>query len=207
MTGAKIYLEGGGEGKSTRVDCEEGFSKLFKACGYSGRMPRIVACGSRKDAYDSFKAAQAGAGGAYLALLVDSEDDVTDIEKPWEHLRKRDGKEWEKPANATDKQVFLMTNCMETWIVADREALRLHYHGKFQENSLPPLIDLEKRHRHDVQDKLAKATSECNNGYEKGKRSFEPLHKLRRNILEPLLPSFARMCRILDATLKKPERR
>ena len=89
---------------------------------------------------------------------------------------------------------------METWIVADRATLKSHYVKNFQESALPPLDNLENRHRHDVQDKLSHATRDCSNAYAKGKRSFEVLAILD---FEPLmkLPSFARMVRILKEKL------
>ncbi len=47
-------------------------------------------------AFDDFRTACANAKpGDYVALLVDSEDPVADIEKPWEHLKARDS--WTKP--------------------------------------------------------------------------------------------------------------
>ena len=75
--------------------------------------------GGRRSAYEDFESHVATAGsGDFVGLLVDSEDTVADIEKPWVHLRQRD--KWAKPDGATDDQVLFMTTCMETWIAADR---------------------------------------------------------------------------------------
>ena len=71
-----------------------------------------------------------------------------------------------------------MTTCMETWLVADRAALAAHFGNEFRDSALPPLKNLESRHRHDVQDQLMHATRNCSNAYAKGKRSFEVLGKL-----------------------------
>ena len=61
-------------------------------------MPRIVACGSRSDAFSDFKKAAAIAGDNFFPLLlVDSEEDVTESE-PWKHLKARDN--WERPESA-----------------------------------------------------------------------------------------------------------
>ena len=70
--------------------------------------------------------------------------------------------------------------------------------------ALPPLVDLEKRARHDVQDSLTRATRDCSNAYAKGKRSFEVLAKLSPATLEKHLPSFVRVRRILNSQLKFP---
>jgi hypothetical protein len=195
-----IYLEGGGDARDLQIRCREGFRKLLERCGYAGRLPKLVACGGRGATFDAFKTALASARkGDFVALWIDSEDPVADIEAPWEHLRKRDG--WEKPKGATDEQVLLMTTCMETWIVADRVTLAEHYGAKLQKSALPKLHNLEGKDRNTIQDALTGATRRCSNAYTKGKRSFEVLGKLDPAVLRAHVPSFARVCRILDASL------
>ncbi len=162
-------------------------------------MPRLVACGSRTDAFDSFKKAHQRLRDDYVAMLVDSEDPVDDIEKPWDHLHKRD--RWSRPKGAVDEQALLMVTCMESWIVADCGALQSHYGADLQENALPTLHKLEERDRHAVQGALKHATRHCKNRYAKGKRSFEVLGKLNPDELRPHLPSFARCEKILQAKL------
>jgi len=94
-----------------------------------------------------------------------------------------------------------MTTCMETWIIADRPTLRGHYGNKLQESGLTPLVNLEGRARHAVQDSLVHATRNCSNAYEKGKLSFDVFGKLTRAELAKHLPSFVRVLRILDDKL------
>jgi len=132
-------------------------------------------------------------------MLVDSEDPVADVERPWAHLKQRDT--WDKPESAEDEQVFLMATCMETWIVADPDGLKVHYGKNFQQSALPALNNLESRGRDDVQDALTHATRNCQNAYRKGKRSFAVLGKLNPKELEENLPSFKRMTSILDRRL------
>ncbi len=132
-------------------------------------------------------------------MLVDSEEPVADAEKPWAHLKKRDG--WDRPDGATDAQALLMTTCMETWIATDRAALRDHYGAKLQESALPNLTAIESRDSHEIHDALAHATRDCKNRYQKGKRSFEALKAVRPEELRKHLPSFQRFERVLDAHL------
>lgn len=199
MVSAHFYIEGG-ESKEDKIRCREGFRKLFEKAGFSGRMPRLSACGGRGSAFDDFKTAHSGRKtGDYIAMLVDSEDPVADLEKTWDHLECRD--QWHKPAEAVDEQVLFMTTCMETWIVADRAALREHYGQKLQVNALPPLVELENRNRHVLHDSLVHASRNCLNAYSKGKRSFELLAKLDPVILMQHLPSFVRVVRILKEKL------
>jgi len=162
-------------------------------------MPRLVACGGRDAALSDFTRKHSSAIADFVALCIDSEEPLADVEAAWAHLQARD--QWEQPAGAIDEQVLFMTTCMETWLVADRAALNEHFGNNLQDSALPPLNNLESRNRHDVQDKLMHATRDCSNPYEKGKRSFEVLGKLNPAVLEQHLPSFVRVRRILDNRL------
>ena len=193
----RIYVEGGG-GKDGKPRCREGFRKLLEKCGFSGRMPEIVACGSRNQAYDNFRTALSGSD-KNVTLLVDSEDPIRDINKTWDHLKRRDN--WDRPQEATDDDVLFMTTCMETWIVADRAALRDHFGNRLLDSALPPLQNLEGRNRKDVHDRLVRATSQCPGPYKKGPKSYEVLGKLDPENIGEYLPSFVRMRRILSGEL------
>ncbi len=195
-----IFLEGGGESKELQIRCREGFRKLLERAGFKQRMPRTSACGGRDGAFKDFRIAhEDGAAAEFVAMMIDSEDPLNNLEETWDHLRKRDN--WQRPTNAQNDQVLLMTTCMETWIVGDRDALSAHYGAKLQKTALPSLTDLENRSRHVIQDALFHATRDCSNAYEKGKRSYQILSKLDPNVLRKHLPSFARIRRILDARL------
>ncbi len=202
LVSAHFYIEGsktGPESKSDQVRCREGFRKLIEKSGFAGKMPRLSACGGRGSTFNDFKTAHSTCkAGDYVAMLVDSEDPMKDVEKAWDHLKARDN--WDRPVGAVDEQVLFMATCMETWIAADREALKVHYGHKLQENVLPALIDLEEQHRHTVHEKLSNATRNCSNFYTKGKRSFEVLGVLSPAALSGL-PSFSRIVRILTARL------
>ncbi len=197
---SSIYLEGGGDSKELRTRCREGFRKLFENCGFKGRMPHLIACGGRDQVYEDFTTAcEIKSNTEYVAMLIDSEDLLNNLEAVWEHLKERDG--WDKPEGVDNSQVLLMTTCMETWIIADREAMSKHYGKKLQDSALPSTQNLEQRSRHEIQDKLVHATRNCTNTYAKGRRSFEILAKLSPDELERLLPGFARTRRILKKKL------
>ena len=50
MVGVKLYVAGSGDAKPLKTACRKGFSEFLKKVGLTGRMPRIVACGSRENA-------------------------------------------------------------------------------------------------------------------------------------------------------------
>lgn len=197
---ARVYIEGGGDSKELHARCREGFRRLLENCGFAGRLPRLVACGGREATFGDFSTAHANAAkGAYIAMLLDSEVPMNDIEQAWAHLKRSDG--WNRPDNASDEQALLMTTCMETWVISDREALRGHYGICLQESALPAAYDLEARPRDAIQNALLQATRSCKNRYSKGRRSFEILGRLAPATLKQNLPSFARCLRVLDENL------
>ncbi|MCS6909022.1 MAG: DUF4276 family protein [Anaerolineales bacterium] len=189
-----LYVEGGGDSSEEHSRCREGFRKLLEKAGFSGRMPRIVAGGGRRATFDRFKTALLDSGKTAI-LLVDSEVPVT--RTPWEHLQVHDG--WERPAAAVDDQAQFMVTCMETWMMADRAALREFFGSALNEGALLPLNDLERRQRDEVQEALERATGQQ---YRKGKRSFQVLAGLSPATLQQHLPYFRRLVETLNAYLK-----
>ena len=87
VNGAKIYVEGGGDTNNARSVCRKSFSTLIANIGLAGRLPRIIPCGGRQQAFEDFVIACKDSGGSFIGLLVDSEDPMKDVEQPWEHLR------------------------------------------------------------------------------------------------------------------------
>ena len=98
-------------------------------------------------------------------------------------------------------QVLMMTTCMETWVVADRSALKDYFGQGIQPNTLPPLVKLENRSRGDVQSRLENATKNSPGPYTKGPKSYMVLGRLDPDTLESHLPSFGRVRKILDDKL------
>ena len=129
---ANVYVEGGGNSKSLKSDCRRGFRKFVENAGLAGKMPRIVACGSRNDAFDDFKTAVAT--GQSALLLVDAEGPVT-ASGPWQHLKDRDN--WARPEAATEDHCHLMVQVMESWFLADMDALEKFYGDNFRKVALP----------------------------------------------------------------------
>ena len=161
-------------------------------------MPRIHAAGSRRDAFDRFTTAHDNVGeNDYVAMLIDSESQVTNAERPWDHLANRPGDRWSKPPGATDDQVLLMTTSMETWIAADRELLHRRFPRNFNANPLPDVSALEEKSPAEVLNALKRAT---NRRYEKKAISFEFLGNVDPEVLGTLR-SFRRTRRVLDSKL------
>jgi hypothetical protein len=143
-------------------------------------MPRVIPCGGREGAFDSFKTAmQRASEDCMPMLLVDSEEPVT-VTSTWAHLKQRKGDEWDKPDNATDAHVHLMVQCMEAWFLADLDTLKKYYGKDFKEGALPIVsqgASIENVAKKKIEDGFKKATkpTKSKGVYSKGKHSFDIL--------------------------------
>lgn len=180
MVTAKLFVEGGGNSNLLRTECRKGFSNFLSNAGLKGFMPRIIACGRRQDAFDSFCAAIKNGENAFL--LVDSEDlvkneyhqELPETWKPFEHLHERDN--WDKPEDADEESCHLMMPCMEAWLIADGNALRKFFGGKFNAKPLPAQgTSPEAMTKKNIYDALNRSTLQCKKHYDKGDNSFEIL--------------------------------
>lgn len=170
----KIYVEGGGETRAIQAPLRRAFTKLLKNAGFAGRMPSIVGCGGRTEAFDVFvNAVSKPEPDTTYLLLVDSEDLVKSA--PWEHLKTRVGDGWQRPDNATDEQVHFMATCMETWLIADIENLKSFFGKGFNEKALLAGNNTENRARDKQKEVLENASKDCKTKFKKGDVSFEIL--------------------------------
>lgn len=179
----KLYVEGGGDTAALKAACRKGFTIFITQAGLNLR-PRVVACGSRADAFDSFRTAVAN--GEDALLLVDSESPVAastqagepQTWQPWQHLKQRPGDGWDKPAGSSDADCHLMVQCMETWFLADRSALAAFFGQSFRLGAMPAEANsIEGIAKTDIYAALASATKDCKTKapYGKGEHSFELL--------------------------------
>lgn len=199
-----LIVEGGGNSKSDKSRLVEAFSKLLENAGFArGSRPTVIAAGGRDQALSTFLATLSQRQRAgFPILLADSEDPVAfkdlSLDAPiWQHLKTRD--KWEKPLDAENSQVVLMVTSMETWIAADREALKKQFKSGFNEKKLPSLINLESRGRKEVFDALQAATKDCGKDrqYKKGETSFKLIATLNPATLQQHLPHFQRFIAVL----------
>ena len=167
----RLYIEGGGDNRRLGAQFREGWTKFFEAAGLAGRMPKVVRGGSRTQTFDRFATDAAERSTDIVPLLlVDSEHPVEAGRTVWQHLGARDG--WTKPVGADGEDAFLMVQVMETWFLADRDALRRQFGSRFAENALGQWAELEQLPKETVLDALRKATERCRNRYAKGRVSF-----------------------------------
>ena len=207
-----VYVEGGGDSAQLKERCRKGFKDLLTKAGVDERLLKVVSCGPRDRAFRSFRnALRLRRADEYLILLVDSEELVADANQPdvnpsgaWRHLARRDGDLGQRPPGANDDQAQLMVTTMETWLIADRQALRAYFPG-INENALPPDSDLESRSKPDIERRFADATRPSSKGaYHKGKHSFDLLGRVDPAELMRRLPHFQRFVAALESRLSAP---
>ena len=97
----------------------------------------VVACGSPTKTFTAFRGASPGKD-ARRTLLVDSERPAQS--KARSHLQEGEG--WNL-SFATDGEIHLMVETMESWIIADTAALANFYGSGFLPGALPDAENLE----------------------------------------------------------------
>jgi len=173
-----IYVEGGGDRDDLRAKCRRGFRVLLEKKGFKGRMPGIRAHGGREQTFKAFLHAWEQRSEDELVLLLVDSESPHDISNPkWQHLQDRRGDGWEPPIGATEDDVFLMVQVMETWLLADRGAWERYFGKGFNAAALPSRAHLEDEPKKDVYDKIATATrgAKTKGVYGKGSHSFDLL--------------------------------
>jgi hypothetical protein len=204
VVSVQVFVEGGGDQHYTLAACREGFASFFKKVCPERHRPRIIACGSRGVAFDKFKTALRDAKADFVILLVDSEGPVDPGHSPWRHLKERTGDGWEQPEGAADDQAHLMVQCMESWFLADREALAAHYGQGFRPNALPSNPDIETIAKADVLRRLEDATrqTKTKGKYDKTRHGFALMALIDPKKVREASPHADRLCVILRERLQ-----
>lgn len=195
-----LYIEGGGSPEQ-RAALRQGFDKLVSAQKERARERRIgwksVFCGSRDLARNHFLNAIKTSGQTTCILVVDSEGPVDAGMTPKDFLR-RPPHNWHLQ-DAPPDSVHLMVECMEAWIVADREAVATYFGQHFNGNCLPGHNDLEAVSKAQVQTALANATRQTSKGeYKKGRDDSILLACIDPNRVRERCPHFRALTAFLD---------
>ena len=193
MSGIAIYMEGGGDSASSKAAIRQGMDGFLSQIKISAQAKRLrwklVTCGGRQNAFDAFKKSPPDPDYSTRILLVDSEAPVNT--QPSAHLRVRDG--WGLNG-AEDKLLHLMVQTMESWIVADVEALAAYYGQRFRRNALPKNNNLEQAAKLDVASALVKATRATQKGeYQKIRHAGDLLRRIDPMLVRGRCPHCDRM--------------
>ena len=159
----RIYFEGGGDCTGQKSQLRQGFSAflgdLVERCRERRVRWRLIACGSRGQAFQDFETALRTHPQHFNVLLVDSEGPVA--EPPRRHLESRD--KWPL-SEVADEQCHLMVQMMEAWFIADPAALKKFYGQGFNASALPKNRNVEEIDKRDLEKALKAATENTTKG-------------------------------------------
>lgn len=217
MVTLKLYVEGGGNHDLDSA-VRRGFKFFLLSAGFKGRLPKVIACGSRKSAYDDYCLAVNDKEPAML--LIDSEAPVREqFEngdfrewKPWEQLQSRKDHldnqcdNWERVGANTD--CHLMVQMMETWFLADVEAMRKYFGSGFNDHNFPGISEnIENIAKGKIVDILAYSSKESKKeGYSKGRDSFAILGMINPDKVKERSKWANRFITLLDERLSMKPR-
>jgi len=153
-----VVIEGGGTSRADQAPLRKGFKALFDKLREDRPKPSIVCAGGRGEAFKDFKTVLKSNPAAICLLLVDSEGPVESRSPPWDHVARRQGDGWQRPDGATDEQLHFMVETMETWLVADPDALATYHGSELKRTKLPRRKNLEEVSKSDLMAALLAAT-------------------------------------------------
>jgi hypothetical protein len=188
----RIYFEG-------NEDLRPGFMNFFSEIRDAAKNRRfrfrLVDSGSKP--IDDYITALESNPRAWNFVLIDSEGPYN--EKLLRQRCKNEGLE-----DSHFESVFWMVQMMESWFLADREALKQYYDQRFRDNSLPPNPKIEAILKEDITKGLKRATKNCKKG-EYHKRDHAPfiLSKLNPELVKQASPHCRR---IFDTVLERLSR-
>lgn len=199
----RIYVEGGGDGAYGKAQIRVGFGQFLRDPAAQARNKRIrwsvIACGSRNDTFDDFKEALRTHPDAFNVLLVDSEGSVAVGLPPWQHLLRRPGDWWLRPDGYSDEQCHLMVQTMESWFVADIDALNRFYGHGFHRSRLLGNPKVEEIDRHTLASNLRDATRGTSKGeYHKIQHARKLLETVDVNKVCRAAPHCRRLFEVLN---------
>ncbi len=202
-----IFIEGGGDESSGKAALRQGLGALLAPQRARARQKRIawdlVLCGGRNATFDAFQHATRDPRNGVVALLVDAEGAVASADAAGRvaHLSTRKGDGWDL-SWADPERVHLMTQSMETWIVADPEALQSHYGQGFAIASLPKRTKLDEEDRHAISRALETSTKATQKGgYHKIHHASALLQKIRPDKVSARCESFRLFTTWLDGVI------
>lgn len=150
---ARVYFEGD---RSLRI----GFSKFFEGFSLPGLRIAPVPC--KANAIADFMDGLKKYPDAVNVLLIDTERPYAP--NLFQEVRQHDHWDYIVGSNVSDNQIHLMVEVMESWFLADKDALRSYYGQHFLENRLPSNPNVEKIPKNDVINGLADSTRMTSKG-------------------------------------------
>ncbi len=159
----KLYVEGGGKGSHKRatIKLQQGFNAFFAELKESAQSKKIsfkiIPAGNTQSTYDDFIFSVKNSPQSFNLLLVDSDSATDENESAHAFLQKK-YKKW-KLKTVKDEQCHLMVQIMESWFIADIDALKEFYGHGFSESAIPKNKNVEAIGKDKIESSLKTATA------------------------------------------------
>jgi hypothetical protein len=164
----KLYVEGGGKGSHKRatIKLQQGFDSFFRELKDAAQNKKIsfkiIPAGNTQNTYDDFIFSVENSPQSFNLMLVDSDDAVTENETARQFLQSK-YKKW-KLRKVEDEQCHLMVQIMESWFIADVDALKIFYGKEFKESAIPKNKNVEAIEKEIIEKSLKTATVKTQKG-------------------------------------------
>jgi len=147
-----VIVEGGGDQRVLDADFRRGYQAFLRQIvpDRIGGRPvamEVVRGKGRSTAYDKFCDHYRLHSDALIVLLLDSEGKIPFGADPWDFLKKSEN--LDRPGWATEEHLYLMVQCVETWLAKDVAALRSIFGKCLNEKRLPARANLEEEPKGD----------------------------------------------------------
>jgi Domain of unknown function (DUF4276) len=187
----KLYVEGGGKGSHKRatIKLQQGFNSFFAELKEAAQIKKIsfkiIPAGNTQSTYDDFIFSVANSPQSFNLLLVDSDAALEENETARAFLQKK-FKKWILQT-VKDEQCHLMVQIMESWFVADIDALKEFYGQGFNASAIPKNKNVEAIGKDKIESSLKTATA---------KTQKKEYHKIEHGskLLELIKPQKVRDC-------------
>ena len=203
MNGITIFMEGGGSALGSaaiRQGMGEFLTSVRSAARKKGIVWNLVPCGSRENTFARFSESLDPAQDAVARILLVDAEAVVAATDPRVHLRNQDG--WDLTGVPADT-IHLMVQVMETWIVADPDALGRYYGRNFVPGRLPSPTGLENRPKAQIETALRNATKRTKKGsYHKIKHASKLLGRIDPAKVRARCPHCSRLFEELDRIIE-----
>ena len=190
---ARLYIEG--DRRLTR-----GFRRFLRdaddVLGKREIRLRVILCGNRENTIDRFQRALRDYPQAAVFLLVDSDEPVT-VNTFAREQRRVQGRR-KRPVAVERNQLHYMVQVMESWFLADQEALREYYGQDLLIRRLPANPQVESIAKREVRRGLRAATRGTTKGeYHKTQHAPHLLARLDPERIRLAAPHCNRLFRAL----------
>lgn len=203
----KLYVEGGGKGSHKRatIKLQQGFGAFFGELKDLARERKIsfviLPSGNTQSTYDEFIRSVAGAPEKLNLLLVDSDDAVPAGQTARAFLQNK-YKKWKLQA-VEDSRCHLMVRTMESWFVADLDALEKFYGQNFQRSAFPKNPNVEAIDKAAIENALDAVSSRTKKeNYQKIEHGAKILESISAEKVRNAAPYCKKLFKVITENVK-----